>query len=76
MPHLYNDLVAKDRYILIHNGNFADHTEGCILLGRTLDKNGVLNSKEVFEKFRTLLLDIYGADKLDIKVDILNDFRG
>ena len=74
MPHLYNDLVPKDRYILIHNGNFPDHTEGCILLGRTLDKNGVLNSKEVFEKFRTLLLDIYGSESLDIKVDILNDF--
>lgn len=33
MISVYNDDVPKDRYILIHWGNSAKDTEGCILLG-------------------------------------------
>ena len=35
-----------------------------------------MTKEEVFEKFRSRLSDTFGFDGLDIKVDILNDFRG
>lgn len=33
LPNLYNDYVKKERYILIHNGNYIEHSKGCLLLG-------------------------------------------
>lgn len=35
LPLLYNDLVPASRYILIHSGNHAGHTEGCLIVGTT-----------------------------------------
>lgn len=44
LPLLYNKEVPKDRYILIHAGNFPKDTEGCILVGNKYDDKGVYNS--------------------------------
>ena len=42
-----NEVVPKERAILIHNGNTPNHTLGCILLGYTTDnKSGVYNSRK------------------------------
>ena len=30
LPLVWNNDVPKDRYILIHSGNYPKHTEGCI----------------------------------------------
>lgn len=54
-PRLYNDLVPKDRYILIHSGNYPEHTEGCILLGDRADSRGVYNSKAMVSNFISLI---------------------
>lgn len=41
--------------ILIHCGNTADDTEGCILVGKNKQKGMVLDSKATFERLYTAL---------------------
>lgn len=41
--------------VRIHSGNTAADTEGCILVGRKSDANGVLESRLAFEPLLTLL---------------------
>ncbi|WP_375605248.1 DUF5675 family protein [Flavobacterium davisii] len=42
---LYNDVVSESRAILIHSGNKASETEGCLLAGSTKSKDYVGGSK-------------------------------
>ena len=49
MPLLLN--VPNFEGIRIHNGNTAEHTEGCILLGFTKSKDFIGNSKSAFNQF-------------------------
>lgn len=72
LPHLYNDEVPIDRYILIHSGNYADDTEGCVLLGKEVCDNGVLKSKIAMSEFINRLKEIDIAKE---KFEIVNDFR-
>lgn len=57
LPLLYNELVPKDRYILIHAGNFPKHTEGCILLGKYATNEGVFNSLAMLREFLSLSIN-------------------
>jgi hypothetical protein len=43
--------------ILIHAGNSADHSSGCLLVGYNKSRGQVLNSKEVFKNLYKHLLD-------------------
>lgn len=36
---VYNEEIGKERFILIHHGNYEKDTEGCILLGTAILKN-------------------------------------
>lgn len=43
---LFNDVVSKDRAILIHSGNRAEDTEGCLIAGTTRTTDFVDGSKD------------------------------
>lgn len=74
LPHLYNEQVPKDRYILIHSGNLPEHTEGCILLGYTKDSRGVFNSRTAFNEFMEKLRAMYKDDLSPVELRIINNF--
>lgn len=69
LPVLFNEQVPKDRYIEIHAGNYPKHTEGCILIGKWANDEGVFESVKTLE---ALLGFIQGRD---LEVEILNEFR-
>lgn len=55
--------------ILIHSGNTAEDTEGCILVGKNRVKGKVLDSREIFARlFKILFVAERGGEKLEIEI--------
>ena len=55
--------------VLLHCGNVAEDTEGCILVGRNLVKGKVLYSKATFEKLYTILKSAYNkGDEITLRI--------
>ena len=48
MPRIIN--IPDRTGILIHFGNDAEDTEGCVLVGTSADTNFIRNSREAFER--------------------------
>ena len=68
LPLLFNKDVPKDRYILIHHGNYPKDTEGCILVGKTWDKEGVYHSKDTLERLLRCIKE-ENLKQIDIEED-------
>lgn len=69
----YKFLSVPDRdNIIIHQGNTAEDTRGCVMLGMevgTLNGNAaVLQSKVAMDRFRNLLISSHGLNKVDIHI--------
>lgn len=58
VPWLYNDDVPEERYIYIHNGNYPDNTDGCLLTGKTTSPDFVSHSVDTLDKLKEYLEDI------------------
>ena len=55
--------------VLMHVGNYAKDTSGCILLGYNRQKGAVLDSKKAFEKVYKILKAAYdNGKKIDITI--------
>ena len=53
IPHIYQ--IPNRTEILMHWGNTAEDTEGCILVGESLGVNFIGNSRLAFEKLWTAI---------------------
>lgn len=67
MPRLEN--VPGFTGVLIHAGNTAEDTEGCILVGKNRVKGKVLDSRETFQKlFKLMFVAERGGEALEIEI--------
>lgn len=69
---VYNDKVPPERAILIHWGNTAEDTAGCILLGQTKDKDFIGSSKIACYDFYEKLKNVDLHD-VTLKISSLGD---
>ena len=67
MPRLEN--VPGYEGVLVHPGNTADDTEGCILAGRNKVKGKVVQSKETFMLLYNKMYEAYSKGK-EIRITI------
>ena len=68
-PDVWELKSVEDRtYILIHNGNLAKHTQGCILVGRNWgflgEELAVTSSKNTLDHLREILDDEFEIEIL------------
>ncbi len=66
MPHIID--IPERSGILIHYGNTAEDTKGCILLGLTHEKDFVGDSRSAFDAFVPRFLEGLKAGDLTIEI--------
>ncbi|MFC4221160.1 DUF5675 family protein [Flagellimonas marina] len=65
--NIYNDGVPQDRFILIHGGNTADDTEGCLLPGCTRLTDKVKGSQTKLRELRTVI-NAVGVQNVTVRI--------
>lgn len=66
MPHVLD--IPNRSNILIHYGNTAEDTEGCVLIGNTRDTNFVGDSRNCFDAFLNVFLEALKAEQVFLQV--------
>ena len=66
LPLLLN--VPAFAGIRIHPGNTAEHTDGCILVGKYTEKNKITSSKTTFESLHAILKKAEKTQKITINI--------
>jgi len=66
IPHVNG--IPDRSHILIHWGNTAQDTEGCILVGMTHRDDSIGFSRQAFEKLHALIVDAALAEECWLKV--------
>lgn len=64
MPQVLN--VPCFEGVRIHSGNTAEHTEGCLLVGKTKAENFIGNSKAAFGELMKILKAVEKKEKITI----------
>lgn len=65
-PRLLN--VNSFDGVLIHSGNTAEDTEGCIIVGQNKEIGKVLNSRETVNKLYPIIEDACKKEKIELEV--------
>lgn len=68
MPFLRE--VPQFSGIMIHQGNKASHTQGCILVGKYYDEAFITDSEKKFEELRALIQTAYSAGE-EVTIEII-----
>ena len=66
-PHLLD--VPNYEYVLIHWGNYAKDTDGCILVGLSTDTNFIGQSKQEFAQLMSKLKVAFDDDE-DVEIEV------
>lgn len=69
LPVLFNNIVSKDRKILMHIGNTYEDTRGCILVGLYRGTDRVLESKKCLDMLFNIIFNEHFI------VEIKNNFN-
>lgn len=67
VPLLYNATVPVSRYILIHNGNVASDSDGCLLIGSLKTQNRVLSSVPKLLELKGFLQEV-GIENVKVRI--------
>lgn len=73
LPLLYSHQVSASRYILIHSGNTARDTEGCLLVGTSRSKDRVNGSRIKLDELLQYL-GCFNLDSGDFTLEIKEQF--
>lgn len=73
MPLLLN--VPDYIGIRIHNGSYADHTDGCPLIGFNREADMIYNSKSAFNSFMPILRAALKKEKVWIRISNWYSYR-